>query len=206
MIFRQNLTPVKSFECKKLSSFVREFPDQLYKSIEILIAKLAMSVNVKYNIEPEQAPDIAHAIYRKYYFYSIEEVALVLRMGSEGDLIMKDESDNLMKGKIYDRLSKDIILDWFKIYDQRHREPIVNNVRNKETEEYKQGQEDMLAVFGGEIGNRIKERLTREIAEEQAKEESFKSWREKYFGKKIDLEGKTIDIDYEEVKDGNKTD
>jgi hypothetical protein len=179
-IFRAELTPYKSFSCTKMSSFVKEHKDSLYKAIEMLVCKLAISVNVKYNIEPEQAPDIAMSIYRNYYFYSIEEVALVLRKGSEGEMVSK--IDGLFVGKIYDRLSKDIILDWFRIYDSRDRIPFVENARSELDREYRDGQDEVVKLLGGEknIGRMIEE-LDKQDQDESAKENNYKAWKEKYF-------------------------
>jgi hypothetical protein len=177
-IFKADLTPAKSYECRKLSSFVQTNKQDLLTAIEVLLANLAMQVNVKYNIEPHQATDIGQTIYRNYYFYSLEEVALVLRMGSEGRLY-----DEKGFGKMYDRLSKDIIMNWFLIYDQRHREPLVNNFRQKMNNEYEEGQVEISTVFSDAIG-KIIDRMKSEEEQEKHKEENYSAWRKKYFENK----------------------
>jgi hypothetical protein len=170
-IFRADLKPYQSFSCAKMSSFIKDHKDSLYQAIEMLVCKLAIGVNVKYNIEPEQAPDIAMSIYRGYYFYSIEEVALVLRKGSEGEM-----------GKIFDRLSKDMIMEWFRIYDGRERIAFVENSRSELDREYRSGQDEVIKLLGGEknIGRMIEE-LGKEDEEEKQKETNYKTFKEQYF-------------------------
>jgi hypothetical protein len=184
-IFRtqHDLTPAKSFECRKLSSFIKDYPESVYKAVETMIAALAMSTNVKYNIEPYQASDIARAIYKKYYFFSVEEVALVLRMGSEGDLVRTVEGKTL--GKIYDRLSKDLILEWFMVYDMYFREPLVSNARQKQNNEYESGQDELFKLLGGEEGiGKIINKLSEAEEEEKRKEENYKEFKKRYFEQK----------------------
>lgn len=170
-IFKADLTPAKSFLCNKMSSFVRDHREDLNRAIEMLVCKLAMSVNVKFNIEPEQAPDIAMSIYKKYYFCSIEEVALILRKISDGELV-----------KIYDRLSKDMIMEGFRIYDEKERSSFVDNKRSELDREYREGRDEVIELLGGEknIGRMIDE-LSKEEEENKTKEENYKAWREKYF-------------------------
>lgn len=163
-----------------MSSFVKDHRSNLMLAIEMMVCKLAMSVNVKFNIEPEQAPDIAMTIYKNYFFYSIEEVAIVLRKGSEGELVSK--IDGIVAGKIFDRLSKDIIMDWFRIYDGRERYAFVENKRDELDREYMAGQYEVLELLGGEknIGRMIAE-LDNQDQEELSKESNYKAWKKKYF-------------------------
>lgn len=166
-----DLTPIKSYECKRLSSFIQTNEKDVYNALELLIANTAMNVNVKFNIKPEQAPDIARSIYKKYYFYSIEEIALVLRMGAEGEL-----------GKIYDRLSKDMIMDWFATYDLRFREPLVDNTRQQMNNEFERNQDEVLAIPQvSEAIGKIIECIKTDQEEEAKKEENHNAWRERYF-------------------------
>lgn len=150
---------------------VKHEPD-VYRAIEVLVANLAMQVNVKYNIEPHQAPDIARGIYKKYYFYSIEEIAIVLRKGGEGEL-----------GQIYDRLSKDIILKWFIEYDTRFRDQLVNSTRQQINNEYEQGQEEISTILGPAIA-KIIEKMDKEDQEATDKEKNYKAFKEEYFKSK----------------------
>ncbi len=157
-----------------MSSLVKGHRESLLIAIEILVTNLATSVNVKFNIEPEQLPDIARAIYNNYYFYSIEEVALILRKGSEGEM-----------GKIYDRLSKDMILDWFKIYDEKYRSNFIHNSRIEQDREFKEVQEEVIKLLGGEnnIGRMI-EQLKKEEDGGVDKEQKYKEFKENYFKNK----------------------
>jgi hypothetical protein len=166
---RYDLTPATAFQSNKLSSFIKENKESVFKALELLVCKLALSVNVKHNIEPEQAYDIARAIYRKYYFYSVEEVALVLRMGEDGEL-----------SKIYDRLSKDMILDWFNIYDTKHRVNYVENKRKQVDNSYKQESEQTEEVIGVLAGKLIEEIDKRQKMEE-TKEEDYDQAKAEYF-------------------------
>lgn len=180
-----NLVPIKAYECKKLSSIayeydekgvvVRENKNDVYLAIEMLLANLAMQVNVKFNIEPHQAPGIAQTIYKQYYFYSIEEIALVLRMGSEG--VLFDEKGG---GKIYDRLSKDTIMTWFVIYDSRHRTALVENSRANLNKEYETGNEEAKAVLSG-MWAKVAKAMDEEEDSAKKKEEAYRAYKQKYF-------------------------
>jgi hypothetical protein len=173
-----SLVPAKSYECKKLSSMIKEHSTNVYLAIEMLLANLAMQVNVKFNLEPHQAPGIAQTIYKQYYFYSIEEIALVLRMGSEGVLI-----DEKGSGKIYDRLSKDVIMVWFVIYDSRHRAALVENTRSNLNKEYeKMGQENKEAMEKiSAMWGKIAKAMDEETDSLAKKEKAYQEAKRKYF-------------------------
>jgi hypothetical protein len=177
-LFQADLTPAKAYGCKNMSSFIKSHEKDLYRALELLIANLAMNVNVKYNLKPEQAPYIARSIYRKYSFYSIEEVALVLRMGAEGEL-----------GKIFDRLSVDMIMDWFVTYDLTYREPFVINYRQQLNNEYERNMLDVIAI--PEISkafDKIINRLKEDEEKDLKREENYQSWKKKYFESKKESE------------------
>lgn len=153
---------------------IKDHAPNVYLAIEMLLANLAMQVNVKFNIEPHQAPDIAQTIYKQYYFYSIEEIALVLRMGSEGVLYDEDKT-----GKIFDRLSKDTIMAWFRIYDVRHRTGLVENSRNAMNKSYesesKEARESISNIWG-----KVAEKMKKEDDEKEKKEEAYRKAKLEY--------------------------
>lgn len=114
-----------------MASQIKANRGEVITCIELLIVKLAMSVNVGKNIEPHQAADISQSIYKKYYKLSIEEVALVLKKGRAGEF-----------GKLYDRLDEMIIMDWFEKYDCGHeRESLVQNARIEASKQDKEENE-----------------------------------------------------------------
>ena len=192
---QNDLTPVNSYSCKKMSSMVKDHKDSLFKAIEMLICKLALTVNVKYNIEPHQAPDIAQAIYKKYYFYSIEEVALVLRMGSHGELY-----DERGSGKIYDRLSVDILMTWFKLYDTRLRDTIVENRKKDERSQY---ESDNIDFFKLPVVAKAVDELIKSLDFDDEKEQQYKRFRSEFVKNRIEIE-KSIKEEFNDVGKNKK--
>jgi hypothetical protein len=168
-----NLTPQKAFG-GAMSNFKKKHPAQLFDSIEKLLALLSMSLNIKNNLEPHQLAPLARAIYGKYYFYSLDEFALILRMGKQGELISKDE------GKMYGKLDEETIMTWFKIYDDRFREAFVIQERTRQNEENRKGNIDgVLENLGGyDLVKKFTEDL---ISEDQRRKNDMQEYRERYF-------------------------
>lgn len=155
-----------------MSNFVRNNHDDLFNAIEKLIAMLSLSLNIGKNLEPHQLAPLAKEIYHKYYFYSIDEIALVFRKGAQGEF-----------GKLFDKLDRSTIMEWFTIYDTRDRMPIVENHRTQQEEAQKQENTNSLyAMLGGDLGiNKLKKELT----PDEEKEANYQTIRQKYFeGKK----------------------
>ncbi len=178
---QSELTPAKSYDCRKLSSMIQDHSSSVYLAIETLLVSLSMQINVKYNLEPYQLPDIAKTIYKQYYFYSIEEIALVLRMGSEGSLY-----DEKGSGKIYDRLSKDMIMTWFTIYDTRHRVYLVENSRSKLVKEHTEESAEHIEVLNN-IWKKVSDQMKKDSERDVEKEEAYQEFKKKYFGDKNNI-------------------
>ncbi len=165
-----NLTPATAFG-GQMSNFVKEFRPQLLTSIEKLLAMVAVSINVGKNITVKQLPGLAEEIYQKYYFYSIDEIALVLRKGKQGEY-----------GKSYDRLDGMIILEWFSKYDINEREMYVTNARQQLNNDYERGSINAIYEMIGQDGvKKIIEKFEKEKEDTENREEGFQSFRDKYF-------------------------
>lgn len=172
----QSLTTVSAFQNNSMASCIKQNKEQVYSCIELLIIKTAMSLNVGKNIEPHQAPAIAQAIYKRYYKFSIEEVALVLRKGRAGEF-----------GKLYDRLDEMIIMDWFQKYDcSEERDALVQNARIEAEKKDKDEQDSSLSILMNNINIlELSNKLNGEKEIKKQNQESFNEFRKEYLKNKL---------------------
>jgi hypothetical protein len=134
-IAERDLSPANSFGKPSLAK-IRKFDEKnLYLCIEHLLVKLSLSLNIGKNLGEWQIVELAGDIYQKYYFYSLEEIILVLKKGRNGEF-----------GQIYDRLDASVIMGWFDKYDTSdERANLVQNRRINKAQEEKKEQEFVLA-------------------------------------------------------------
>lgn len=177
-----SLSPLKAYGTS-LNKYIREYPDVVFTSVEKLLAILCMSINVVRNIQARDLPFLSRSIYKKYYFYSIDEIALVLEMGKNGEF-----------GLIRDRLDENVIMGWFVEYDRNHRAPIIENLRQQdENAAQRDPDNNLLGVIGNvksdskelaelklEIGGLIQEAVFK-----KKKESGYGNYRKKYLAGKI---------------------
>lgn len=170
-----SLTPAIAFNTPSMASMVKQHRENIYTSIELLLAQLEMSVNIGKNINEDQLAGIAKAIYSRYYKFSIEEVALVLRKGRQGDF-----------GKLYDRLDEMIIMEWFEKYDcSGEREALVQNARINSMKEGRQEYNEVISkIMERPEIKKMAQELIKKSEEETNKESNYQEFRKQYLLKK----------------------
>jgi hypothetical protein len=164
------LTPAKAFG-GQMSNFVKSNKNDLFMAIEKLIAMLVMSVNVGKTIQPNQASSVAMAIYKRYYFYSLDEIALVFRKGKQGDY-----------GILYDKLDEGTIMEWFKKYDMDERMPYVENFRTQQNNETENTEG---SLWNTSKGKEFLKSMVSHFEAIETDEDKFKKYREEYINNKI---------------------
>jgi hypothetical protein len=162
-----SLTPAKAFN-GQLSNFVKNNYNDLFLAIEKLLVMLILRLNVGKNLEPHQLTPLAKKIYSKYYFFSLDEIALVFSKGSSGEF-----------GPLYNKLDEETIMSWFPKYQEIYRDNIVDNYRQQQNNEYeKDNLNEVFSKLGGIDGiNKLKDKLS----EEDQKQADYEEYRKKYF-------------------------
>lgn len=154
-----NLTPQKAFG-GQMSEFRKDNGPELFESIEKLIATTVMGLNIKFNLGVNQIPPLARAIYSKYYFYSLDEIGLIFRMGRQGEL-----------GPLMHKLDEETVMDWFKTYDLEYREALVINARTQLNNKYER--ENASVVIEALGGDALVSRFVNKIKEEKETKEQI---------------------------------
>lgn len=154
-----SLTPQKAFG-GQMSEFRKDNGAELFESIEKLIATTVMGLNIKFNLNINQIPPLARSIYSKYYFYSLDEIGLIFRMGRQGEL-----------GALMHKLDEETVMNWFKTYDLEYRESLVIHARGQLNKEYEQ--ENAKAVIEALGGDELISRFVNKIKEEKETKEQI---------------------------------
>ena len=93
--------------------------------IELHVASLNKSINVKMMLEPLQVKEIAIEIQSMFYFLSMVEVHFIFRKAKRGGY-----------GKVYNALSMEVILHWFTQYSEERTKHFMDN-QVREHDKYK---------------------------------------------------------------------
>ena len=75
--------------------------------VKYFIESVSSCLNVGKGLNEFQVEIAADMVFESYYYYKISEIKLVFKKGLKGDF-----------GTLYDRLDPQIIMDWFRQYDE----------------------------------------------------------------------------------------
>ncbi len=142
-----------------------------------LLSLLADSITVNNKFGLAQIPMYREAIFKKYYFLTIDEIAYVFK--------------NLIMGvykKEYNKLDLETIMNAFEIYDTTERMEWLDKRNHNEKVEALKLQESFKGVsaeFASEMVAKIsKENNLKTVDSEKEKEEEFKKARQKWIESK----------------------
>ncbi len=163
-----SLTPQKAIG-GQMSNFVKENKENLFDCIEKLLAVISFTLNVKNNLKASQLAPLAREIYSKYYFYSIDELSLVLSKGSQGDF-----------GSLMHKFDKETIFDWFRQYEEM-REPYVENARQQAE---KKDKVDSDKFWSSPEAKEFLRKTKEKLESVETSEQKYQRMREEYFSNK----------------------
>lgn len=145
--FIASLTCAKAIEGNSIALTRKFAPEALETVTEVILSSLFMIVSVGKTFDPNMMPLVQAAIFKKYYYLTIEEYAYVLRMGAAGEY-----------GKIYDRIDLPVLMEWFEKYDTGERLSVVERRNhNRFVQEQKEAEENVSLLQIVVDKNKIKE-------------------------------------------------
>lgn len=144
--------------------------DYIFGKLLVLCAD-SITVNNKFGLA--QIPAYREAIFKKYYFLTIDEIAYVLKNGIIGAY-----------KKEYNKLDLETLMTWFEIYDTLERMEWLDKRNHNEKIEALKFQESFKGVsaeFASEMVAKIfKENNLKTVDSEKEKESEFKKARQKW--------------------------
>ena len=199
---RWELLPVKTVsdtilsEQPNLAQLQQLIPKHGDMAVKLIIMHALKEVrdffNVGKNLSNPQITITAELIMSQYWYFKIEDIKLCLRRA-------------MMREKLFDRLDGNIILGWFRDYDDERTEEAMKLSHNREYDEAHSYTESPNAITKEEYVARLKERaaagdkdakeklalndeLERITApgkeDAEAKERAFRLWRYEYLKNK----------------------
>lgn len=164
--YQFGLTCEKAIESVPVSVIKKIDPLAFQFSFDMLLSILWDNVSVNQKFSIGQIPMIREAIFTRYYFLAIDEVAYVLKNGTIGKY-----------KKEYNKLDLETLMTWFEIYDTSERmDWLDKRNHNQKIESIKQ-LEKTTAVVPKEVTDKIIKSL---VGDQEEKERNFKSVREKF--------------------------
>jgi len=164
--YQFGLTCEKAIESVPVSVIKKIDPMAFQFSFDMLLSILWDNVSVNQKFSIGKIPMIREAIFTRYYFLTIDEVAYVLKNGTIGKY-----------KKEYNKLDLETLMTWFELYDTSERmEWLDKRNHNQKIESIKQ-LEKTTAVVSKEVTDKIIKSL---VGDHEEKERNFKSVREKF--------------------------
>ena len=158
--FQASLTCATAIEGISISLTKKVHPEALEAVTDVLMVNMFKYVTVGKTFEPEMMPLIQQAVFKKYYYLTIEEYAYVLRCGASGDY-----------GKIYDRIDLPVIMGWFEFYDTKERTPLVEKMKHNESVDSAKALDKSAEMIAKYVLPLIEEIETETIASKQQEQE-----------------------------------
>lgn len=171
--YQFGLTCEKAIESVPVSVIKKLDPMVFQFSFDMLLSILWDNVSVNQKFSIGQIPMIREAIFTRYYFLTIDEVAYVLKNGTIGKY-----------KKEYNKLDLETLMIWFEIYDTSERMEWLDKRNHNEKVEALKLQESFKGVsaeFASEMVAKIaKENNLKTVDSEKEKEEEYKKARQKW--------------------------
>ena len=108
--FQLALTCEKAIDSVSMALIKKANPIVYRASIDILLCGMVDMVKVANKFTEGEIPFLIDAIYSKYWYFTLDEVAYVFKKGITGDF-----------KKPYNKLDIETVLDWFHEYDSKER-------------------------------------------------------------------------------------
>lgn len=115
-LYTADLTPAEAMNAPGVAlSMLRRFDEASYfKTIAMVLSRAIESLNATNTLTNNQIADLAVRIGKKFYFYKLDELLLVIQRATDGRY-----------GRDFNRIDTSIVLDWITRYDVEERAPLV---------------------------------------------------------------------------------
>lgn len=164
--YQFGLTCDKAIESTAVSVIKKNEPVAFKFLFDSLLAGLLDNISVNQKFSTSQIPMYREAIFAKYYFLTIDEIAYVFKNGIIGKY-----------KKEYNKLDLETLMAWFEIYDTSERmEWLDKRNHNEKIESIKQ-LEKTTAIVPKEVTDKIIKSL---VGDSEEKEARYKKIKEKF--------------------------
>lgn len=164
--YQFGLTCEKAIESVPVSVIKKLDPLAFQFAFDSLLGILWDNVSVNQKFSIGQIPMIREAVFTRYYFLTIDEVAYVLKNGIIGKY-----------KKEYNKLDIETLMTWFEIYDTSERMEWLDKRNHNQKIESIKALEQTTAIVPKEVTDKIIKSL---VGDAEEKERNFKSVREKF--------------------------
>ncbi len=133
-------------------ALIKKANEAVYEtSIDFLLVDLIAKVKVEKKFTEDEIPFLIDAIYKSYWYFTLDEIAYVFRKGITGDF-----------KKPYNKLDIETVLDWLHEYDSKERLYLLEKRDHNKKTESKQLQQSVLK----EVSKEFVDEMVKKIAEE----------------------------------------
>ncbi len=120
-------------------------------SLDYLLIQLILKVKVDKKFTEDEIPFLIDAIYKSYYYLTLDEIAYTFKKGITGDF-----------KKPYNKLDIETVLDWLHEYDSKERLNLIEKRDHNKKVEAKQLQESTFKEVSKEFVNGMVKKISEE--------------------------------------------
>ena len=171
-----SLTCEKAIDSVSMALIKKTNPVVYSASIDILLCGMVDKIKVANKFSEGEIPFLIDAIYKSYWYFTLDEIAYVFKKGITGDF-----------KKPYNKLDIETVLDWLHEYDSKERLNLLEKRDHNKKMEAKQLQESTFKEVSKEFVNEMVKKIAEENNldvtpknEVSEKEKAYKEYKMKY--------------------------
>lgn len=168
--YQFGLTCAKAIESAPVSLIKKNEPVAFKFLFDSLLAGLLDNISVNHKFNTSQIPMYREAIFAKYYFLTIDEVAYVFKNGIIGKY-----------KKEYNKLDLETLMTWFEIYDTSERMEWLDKRNHNQKIESIKALEQTTAFVPKEVTDKIIKSI---VGDEEQKEKDYQEFKNQYLNSK----------------------
>lgn len=149
-------------------------------SVDVLLCQLIDKIKVEKKFTESEVPFLIDAIYKSYWYFTLEEIAYVFKKGITGDF-----------KKLYNKLDIETVLDWLHEYDSKERLNLLEKRDHNKKMEAKALDEKAFKEVSKEFVNEMVKKIAEENNldvttkdEVSEKEKAYQAYKMKYLNSK----------------------
>ena len=172
--YQLSLTCEKALDSMSMALIRKANIDIYETSIDYLLVSLMAMVKVDKKFSESEIPFLIDAIYKSYWYFTLEEIAYVFKKGITGDF-----------KKPYNKLDIETVLDWLHEYDSKERLYLLEKRDHNKKMEAKQLQESFKGVSAEFVQDMIKKiSQDNNLDADAKKEDEYQKFRNQYLNSK----------------------
>jgi len=172
--FQLSLTCEKAIDSVSMALIKKTNPVVYRASIDILLCGMVDKIKVANKFTESEIPFLIDAIYKSYWYFTLDEIAYVFKKGITGDF-----------KKPYNKLDIETVLDWLHEYDSKERLNLLEKRDHNKKQEARQLQEGYTGVSKEFMQDMIKKiSQDNNLDADAKKEDEYQKFRNQYLNSK----------------------